>query len=461
MNRTSGQVYDAWLAGLSPETIRQMFLDRGCTQVLVKRLSSRQDNDKNQIYVGADLSEVASIPSGDVVASFTRSNKPGAAGETKFTAPVDWVWIAPRGDSAAPQAKLIFYPQYPEVRLSGLLQHSVDPPRSLYARTARGQEAGRRLLIGLSPTQPTVWAMILPPEAIALDTIEEEMLLNVSGVFARWDLTVAQHTDSTLEALLDRLAEIHEMGLVPGQILQANGPVPYSGMNAHGYTLEALCGVMPNGDAQPDYLGWELKAHRAGNSLTLFTPAPDGGFIANVPRIDFMRRYGRHRPASGNEPERWDFTGRHYFGRPNASTDLVLDIYGWDGAHGVQPDGGVILLAPDGETTMLWSFERIMNLWKIKHSQTVYVPCMAEMVAGEKAFQFGDEVLLCTGTSFLHLLRGFAVQAVFYDPGLNIKWEEGVRGFRWKPHDRHQFRASLRNVGPLYDNAEWILSTVR
>lgn len=457
MTFTPSAEYDRWLASLNPQTIRQMFLDRGCTQVLMKKLSPRQDNDKNQIYVGPDLSDVTMIPSGDVVASTSESRKRGAPGRTKFTAPVDWSWIAPRGDSSAPHAKLIFYPQYPEVRLSGLIQGSPDPPRSLYARTARGQEAGRRLLIATPDDATRVWALLLPPEAAAGSGIDQLVSDDTHGVFHLWDLKRAQGLGSLKTALLEQLGGIHAEGWTQGQILRPQGPMPYSKQNAAGYTLEALCGVFPNGDAQPDYLGWELKAHGGSTPITLFTPAPTHGVITEVSRLRFMELFGSpKRQHHGLEPDRWDFTGQHYVGRPHRRTRMQLAIDGWDGAKGVAASGGIQLLTEEGREAARWSFEKLMNLWKTKHSQTVYVPYERRDGQSGREFRFKDRVFLCQGTSFLNLLRGFEAQNVYYDPGLNIKWVERARGFGWRPHDRHQFRSKLGNVGSLYDDAQWV-----
>lgn len=456
MTRTPPEEYDRWLARLTREVIRDMFVAQGCTRVMIKPLAERQDNDKNQIYVGPDLNDVAFIPSGDVVASVTSSDKPGSRGKTKFTTPVDWVWLSPQGESPAPDAKLIFYPQYPEVRLSGLLAKSSDPPRSLYARSIRGQEAGRHLLIGIDPNATRVWAMILPPEAIALADLMNDASEDAQGVFHLWELDSETATGSTRLALLEHLHAVHLLGWVPGQKLGVGGLQPYVAQNAHGYTLEALSGVRANGVSGPDYLGWELKAHRGTTPLTLFTPSPTGGAITHYARELFMREFGRLTLGDTLSPLRYDFTGKHLVGQRSKTTRLTLSLHGWDGGRELEPDGGLQLLSEDGVTAMEWSFAHMMTLWKAKHSQTVYVPCRARRVADGQEFWFGDKVLLCTGTSFLHLLAGFSQGAVFYDPGLKIEWVMGARGPRWRPKSRHQFRTALRDVGPLYDDAQWV-----
>ena len=75
--------------------------------------------------------------------------------------------------------------------------------------------------------------------------------------------------------LLDKLAEIRDCGWQPSIKLNNKGEVkPYNARNGGGYTLEALLGVIPNGRAEPDFMGWEIKAH-SGSRITLMTPEPN------------------------------------------------------------------------------------------------------------------------------------------------------------------------------------------
>lgn len=452
ITHTTDQQYDEWLANLSLQEIEQLFNRRGCTQVLVKSLAARQDNDKNQIYVGGDLNDVAKIPSGAVEASTTDSRKPGAAGKTKFTAPVCLKWITADGDSPAPHAKFIFYPQYPEVRLSGLIQGSPHPPRSLYSRRLRGQESGRKLLLGIDGVSDDVWALMLPPEAQAGGRVLE-LATTESGVFRIWDLEEERPSDGRA-TLLEELAMIHELGWVQGQRLKNGELVPYQAQNAGGYTLEALLGVAPNGRSEPDFRGWELKAHsvrsfskpRSGSPLTLMTPEPTAGVYKHPGIVEFMHRYGRQQEG---RPSRVDFTGRHFVGRPVEATGLTLLINGWDGARGVDPNGAVELRDLGGALAAAWEFDGLMTHWKRKHTRTCYVPYIKRVREGHTEYWFGPSVLMCERTGFLRLLEAFDLGHVFYDPGVNMKFLDG----RWRAHRRSQFRVSRLNIGTLYESA--------
>src|SRR5690554_2548729 len=98
---------------LSLEGLKALMMDAGATKLYCKHFASN-DNSKNQPYLGSDLSSVNMIPTGHIVAEATRSNKLGAAGQKIFKAPVDLHWLTPDGHQhPAPNAKIIFYPQYP------------------------------------------------------------------------------------------------------------------------------------------------------------------------------------------------------------------------------------------------------------------------------------------------------------------------------------------------------------
>ncbi len=455
MDVSEGVAYDAWLASLGVAEVRTLFARRGCRQLLIKSLSPRQDNDKNQIYVGGDLSDVAKIPSGDVEASLTASTKPGAPGRTKFTLPVQFAWIGPDGDSPAPNAKLIYYPQYPEVRLSGLIQGSANPPRNLYVRARRGQEAGRCLVLGITGKSEQVWALLLPPESVAIAGIMNRAV-GSAGVFQIWDLEAENDLDGR-ELLLRRLTDVHHMGWVPSQRLEGDQAIAYTARNAGGYTLESLLGVSPNGRSEPDFQGWELKAHKvrsfdnpgSGTALTLMTPEPTGGFYKDPGVVDFMHRYGRRRE---DRPDRVDFTGRHFVGKPVGELGTVLSLNGWDGAGAFDVGGALELRDREGILAAKWGFEGLMNHWKRKHAHTCYVPYEARGEGTTKEFRFGSTVLMCDTTGFPKLLNGFAARRVYYDPGVNMQWVGG----RWRVHRRSQFRVSPKHLVDLYESTVYV-----
>ena len=49
--------------------------------------------------------------------------------------------------------------------------------------------------------------------------------------------------------------------------------------------------VIPNGKAEPDFLGWEIKAY-SSSRITLMTPEPDGGMYGEEGVKVFVREFG-------------------------------------------------------------------------------------------------------------------------------------------------------------------------
>ena len=81
---------------------------------------------------------------------------------------------------------------------------------------------------------------------------------------------------------------------------RAGVPEPYSARNGGGYTLEAELGILPNGYAEPDFMGWEVKQYgvrdferyTAKSPVTLMTPEPTGGVYRDGGLEVFLRRFG-------------------------------------------------------------------------------------------------------------------------------------------------------------------------
>ncbi len=156
----------------------------GATRFFFKLLQEN-DNSKQQIYIAdrpASLSFLEAEWAIDAESSTPKAN-------------IDFRWVSPTEDESAPHAKLIFYPSYPEVRLSGLLLDSPLAPRAYMQpvpkseRQGQGQD-GRVLIIGTSPNG-TIFAHLATQdsnpstEAIALRsdaTITE--LLWIDGTLA-------------------------------------------------------------------------------------------------------------------------------------------------------------------------------------------------------------------------------------------------------------------------------------
>ena len=85
---------------------------------------SPNDNSKNQPYLARHFTDIGYLPTCELVASASASQKTSdPKRKVKFTAGLNFSWLSADGRLySAPEAKLIYYPQFPEVRLSGFLK---------------------------------------------------------------------------------------------------------------------------------------------------------------------------------------------------------------------------------------------------------------------------------------------------------------------------------------------------
>ncbi|MFK5892978.1 MAG: hypothetical protein QM504_07130, partial [Pseudomonadota bacterium] len=105
---------------LSVNNLVNIFYVNDVTRLYYKFLSPN-DNSKNQPYMGGHLTDLGFLPIGEIVASDSTSKKTkNPKRQIKYTTALNYFWISSEGDLyKAPNAKLIYYPQYPEVRFSG------------------------------------------------------------------------------------------------------------------------------------------------------------------------------------------------------------------------------------------------------------------------------------------------------------------------------------------------------
>lgn len=440
----------AWTETVTFETLRERFVELGCDRVYVKPLAPN-DNYKNQIFVGNDLSEVSFFPSGGVEVA-AGSSKKSSFGRFIAHLKIEFEWISELGTRGAEGAQLIYYPQYPEVRLSGILRSVVDGPNELLNPKKRGREPGRLLLCGVNESLKKTFALVVSAESASAVAIRSIVGVEKHGVFSIWHVypVPANHSRSNL---LVELCRIHNDGWIDSKRLTPTGPISYAALNGGGYTLEAELGVLPNGYAAPDFLGWEVKQHSVrklslypSGSVTLFTPEPDGGVYVEAGLENFIRRWGTLKASTG----RWNFTGRHVAGRKSSKTNLTLNVVGFKtGQAKFELEGSIQLVAEDGSIAASWSFRKLLDHWKRKHSNAVYVPSLKRVSSVLPQYTYGSEVHLAIGTSFVHFLEGLVTGAVFYDPGI-----------RFTPGDsskkRNQFRINYRKLSILYESFDLV-----
>ena len=125
---------------LNLKRLKQLMRASSATQLYLKRLAEN-DNSKNQVYLGPDFTALNVLPTGDLVGD---PEKP-----SRLKAPLSFSWLSSEGViTPAPNAQLILYPQYPEVRFSGFLKGSGNAPSDVM--TVR--ESGRFLFFGITAT---------------------------------------------------------------------------------------------------------------------------------------------------------------------------------------------------------------------------------------------------------------------------------------------------------------------
>lgn len=424
------------------EQIAQKMQALGATRILVKPLSNN-DNSKQQIYFGSDFDVVQDLPLGDI-----RSDGNSSRMGPIFKAPISLFWINEEGvTEPAPGAQIILYPKYPEIRLSGFLRgcsiapnHLMQPPseeeRQLHAARKRGMVLG--LAEGRIFAYTGSWEDMLSQEVA--NFVKDHPERQVFSVFYEY---VSSTKDSQQE-LLARLRAIHAKGPIQSRRLQADGTViPYDAPNGAGFTLESEFGIIPNGNASPDFMDWELKVKSKSN-ITLMTPEPDQGlYLLSYP--DFMNSHANRR-----QPEQLYFTARHHVGIQNMETGLTLFMDGYDPLTGKITDsnGGYFLRNEDGSIAAGWTFSKLLNHWKSKHAKTCYVFYTGLINGGVTFYQFGPKIILAKGASIEQFLKGLATGSVIHDPG--CKYFLNAKG-NWVSKKRNQFRVSSRNMAALYD----------
>lgn len=427
----------------------------GADELFIKPLAPNQDNTKNQIYVGSDLAQLARFSPQDPVARSGSSQKRGGRHGSIFHAGLNWLWLGPGFRPVqAPHTKFVVHPQYPEVRLSGFIKGCEDPPSWLLDRENDAAGAGRILLA--APAGDHVYALVLPAESASsgrfLELFEEATKeeSTAAGAFGVATLPTEQPQVSTRERLLRRLAELSDKGWVEPVRREHGVVVPCVARNCIGYTLETHFGIEPNGRSQPDFEGWELKAHTVKNlantsvagSVTLLTPEPDGGAYVTEGIVPFVQRWGT------GDASRMDFTGLHRVGGPVPRTGLQMVLTGYRSGDDFDADGDVRLVDETGRVAASWSFQKILGHWARKHAQTAYV---AAARSAERDLAFSRTCWMGEGATFKNFLDACAKGAVRYDPGIKIMQ---LPGGGWGSKRRSQFRSLGRDLPALYAKFE-------
>jgi len=477
--------------------------DHGVHKILVKPLASN-DNTKNQIYVGSGFSLLHVIPTTSIGVFPSSSAKRITEGSPKniFRADVSFSWMSPRGQLfPAPDAKLVYYAGHKEVRLSGFIAGSEVDLSEWMDVSKNGRAKGRFLFLGITSSGNVIGFLAIPGGVISrqVESLSEQNKCGFSkadkqGVFYRIDLVDAppdasslwqepaslddeSHPDASsrardtkkadggmslgeLDAISNEVQETTSRGLLLKQlkIVHQNGCIKSKKLtdgvlracnapNCGGLTLEAELGVSQNGFAEPDYLGWEVKSY-SGSVITLMTPEPNGGDYSSLSIEEFIRKYGY--PDRSGIPDRINFGGVHKYGERHHLTGLKMDIAGFDVESGelIDASGELALISDSQDTALSWSFSKLLEHWKKKHAQAVYVRSKkGQSISGERCYSYGNMVTLGEGTDFSMFLRAIVGGSVYYDPGIKLENASSASPVSKK---RSQIRVKRADLSGLY-----------
>ncbi len=427
----------------------------GATRFYAKKLAPN-DNSKNQVYLGGDFSALNIIP---YKAIYTDGNKVAGSRRDRAKADVIFFWIDEYGKHLAPNAQLILYPKYPEVRMSGFLQGCHDAPSEIM----RVRDEGRTLFLGITHEGEVLGYAAGPDDALSKELYAKDAWESV-GVFIEIP-PGADKREDTKDLLLQALTRIYRKHWIPSQKMKADGAIePYAARNGGGYTLEAELGISPNGYSEPDYLGWEIKQYgvadfsgfRPKSPVTLMTPEPTGGIYHDSGVASFLHRFG-YADKSGKD-DRINFGGVYACNKglhPETGLRLMLDGYDSETGKITDMDGGMALVSGKGEVAALWQFTGIMKHWNRKHAQAAYVPSLFRTPPPE--YSYGPKVLLCEQTDFSLFLKAVASGIVYYDPGIKMEKASSTKPAIKR---RSQFRIRHHDLMNIYHQSETVaLST--
>jgi len=449
-------IYDTELSrNLSLNGLVELFKDKDVVHIYYKLLSSN-DNSKNQPYMAGHITDLGFIPTGEVTESASGSRKTkNSKRKIKYTFELDYSWLSSEGVVfPAPSAKLIYYPQYPEVRLSGFVTRCGFDMGGWMDSDKKGRMPGRILVFGITRANKILAYLVVPDSRIAKE-IDDFPSVAITGVFNELNSKGSIEVVTSKNVLLKELRRIHQKNWIESKKLKSDGTVKrYIAQNGGGYTLEAELGIIPNGYAGPDFMGWEIKQFGVAKcelinskALTLMTPEPDGGYYVDQGVEAFVRKYGY---KSATIPDRLDFTGRHFSGEICAKSGLKLVVEGYDNENKaiIDATGCLALVDKDGNQASAWTFSKLMEHWKRKHAKAAYIPSLSRAEEDKsKSYHYCNNVRLFEGTTFTKLLHAISKSHVYYDPGIKLE----NLSTTLKSKRRSQFRIKSKLLSHLYE----------
>ncbi|GHV57839.1 hypothetical protein AGMMS49579_24290 [Spirochaetia bacterium] len=305
------------------------------------------------------------------------------------------------------------------------------------------EKDGRVLILGICPNGKVYGYLASQNSPLATSILSE--LFDPSSGKTIQNFPLAGSPDANKTALIVRLKNIVQSGWHESMRMYPDGSKrPYLAQNGGGYTLEALFDIIPNGKAEPDYKGWELKS-LAGTRITLMTPEPDGGFYNEAGAKTFTLQYGHDSPDVIKY-----FTGTHKADVKNTTSNLTLTIKGYDKTRRAISDvqGGVYLLNDHQEPVAIWSFSSLITHWSRKHAHACYVKYVTASKNGKNGFIYHSPVYLGEKTDISFFLESMQNGLIVYDPATKVVQNSNGNT---SVKARSQFRINFNNLKTLYE----------
>lgn len=433
-----------------PNSLTQLlnrYRKHGATRFFAKELAPN-DNSKNQIYLAGDFSVLNVLPHSQIIED---TSKIASSIRDRSKAQLDFYWVNDTNIIKAPNTKLILYPKYPEVRLSGFLLGCKGAPNKILKERADG----RILVLAVAPDKKIIAEVFDKSEESA--NIFRNAIVNGNKIGALFEIS-DEHIDEI--ALISKLQRIHAGGWHNAVKLSRGKFTSYDAQNAGGYTLEALLGIDANSSAGPDIHGWEVKQYAvndfvrfaAKSFVTLFTPEPDDGFYRNGGVKAFVEKYGY--ADKRGIPDRKNFGGVYNTRKDfHPDTGLKLVLHGYDAKklRLTDSDGYVALVDKNDDIAASWSFHAILRHWTTKHSKAAYIPSLKN--SPPLQFSFGHQIEICQQTDALLFLKAISEGRVNYDPAIKIVKSLGTKT---QIKRRSQFRIAHKGLGTLYHQSKTV-----
>lgn len=175
------------------------------------------------------------------------------------------------------------------------------------------------------------------------------------------------------------------------------------------------------------------------------TPEPTTGAYVDKGVEFFIRNYGY--PDKVGRVDRMNFGGVHKVGAPHSTTNLELQLIGFDSTENRirSIDGLIALVDNRGNIAAGWSFSSLLLHWNKKHNQACFIPSLSK-VQPSRQYKFGNKVILGEGADFQLFLALMASGKIYYDPGIKMENASNTSDIK----RRSQFRIKSGNLTGLY-----------